>query len=771
MLHASISDEQQKDLTKTTQALLSSDLKPNDTDTLDQATQTVPATSESNTETWQTSPATQKALLTSQLGATVCKQLFDDFDPKEMQIGGTGLHWCKTRKSLDKLLQIGLPIDAVNKRQETALHVAVRKKKLQIIIGLLCNDANVECKNENGETPLIVATKVNDIVACQILLVFDASVNVKDNQGYSAKHYASSICDKHKVQSAQLPSAAHLILAMLNEMGARRCDTKIKKSELPSGNSQQKIKNSPCTDGCSPNGSYEGNSYNRWQDCSKESLYKRNMFMDIIQEYQERGGNNKIHTSKTCDGNKCKGIKRSRLLCIDGGGMRGVIVCQLLIELEKYLKRPLISYFDWVGGTSVGAFISCALCLGTKLQELRKICFDVKDEVFCGHRPYNSKFLERVLKRTFGQTARMSDIKHKKLAVTTVLADRDPCQLRFFRNYKCPSSLLELHGFSSDEYNFLSVNSVVTRRNSTLSARKQVACDKNGASNIQANKSIVENKQDSRQTLVREAKSIPADTELKQVTSSTNEKEQKLDETSSLGETNQSSTSGSLQLVDCTIDENELDPLIWQAVRASAAAPFFFKPYGPYLDGGIISNNPTLDIMTEFFAYQRARSFLRSRVGSSRDKRGEDQQQTLQVDPEVSEGPTEELDMVLSLGTGRGRVIGKQVMVDFGQVAVGFSRVFSPVELLRSIRAARDLFRKLMQQSCNTEDYILDRAQAWCASLGVPYFRVNPPLTSIFSIDDKRDEQLINALWQTKLYMRSMSSQLKEIGDLLDSKD
>lgn len=168
-------------------------------------------------------------------------------------------------------------------------------------------------------------------------------------------------------------------------------------------------------------------------------------------------------------------------------------------------------------------------------------------------------------------------------------------------------------------------------------------------------------------------------------------------------------------------------------------------------------------MLAEFFSYESVKKFLKSRLTKRVNVHAPDH------DPDLREPPSR-MELVVSLGTGRGRVIGRQNVIDFGHVASGFSTVFSPVELLRSIRGARDLFKKLMQQSCHTDDHILDRAQAWCYSLGVPYFRVNPPLATIFSIDDKRDEQLIFALWQTKLYMMSMSDQLRELGDLLDNR-
>lgn len=733
---------------------------------------------------WPSSANSQKSLITNQLGVPASKLLFEEFDTKEMQLGGTGLHWCNTRKSLDKLVKLGLPLNVENKRRETPLHVAVRRRKLPLLIGLLSHGADVNHKNEMGETPLILACRINDIFACQALLVYDSDVDAKDKLGLSSRHYVAANCDKHKVQQ-RLPSASHLILAMLNELGASRCKPAVKQQQQQ----QQIAANSTgttakvnkhhsmanCTDGCAHDGGYTGNSYNRWPNYQKESLFKRHMFSDIIEDSKKvKPSVGKQAESADCHDETCR---LSRMLCIDGGGMRGVIVCQIMIEMEKYLKRPLVSYFDWIGGTSVGAFLACAMCLGVSLRKLRRICFDVKDEVFSGNKPYNSKFLERVLKRTYGQSTRMSDIKNKKLAVTTVIADRDPCQLRFFRNYRSPAELLELYGYPADVYDIMSAHSIVPQREillpksaikSTTSksiislvSEKMSNSNQSPASSLQessaskslhtATKMAEKQQQQQQQLSTKTVKNIAAKV--------TNDDENFMDD-----------PNNKQQLPsEYVIDESERDPLVWQAVRASAAAPFFFKPYGPYLDGGIISNNPTLDIMSEFHAYERVKSFLRARINANTTKNP-----VLSKDDKrlkAHEEPPCKLNLVLSLGTGRGRVVGHQAMIDFGNVASGLSTVFSPVELLRSIRAARDLFKKLMHRSCMTDDHILDRAQAWCSSLGIPYFRISPPLATIFSIDDKRDEQLINALWQTKLYMRAMRPQLQQLGDLMDADD
>jgi len=45
---------------------------------------------------------------------------------------------------------------------------------------------------------------------------------------------------------------------------------------------------------------------------------------------------------------------------------------------------------------------------------------------------------------------------------------------------------------------------------------------------------------------------------------------------------------------------------VWQAARSSGAAPTYFRAFGRFLDGGLMSNNPTLDVLTEVHQYNVA---------------------------------------------------------------------------------------------------------------------------------------------------------------------
>ena len=51
----------------------------------------------------------------------------------------------------------------------------------------------------------------------------------------------------------------------------------------------------------------------------------------------------------------------SRVLCLDGGGIKGLIQIELLIQIEEKTKRKITELFDWIVGTSTGGIIALAL--------------------------------------------------------------------------------------------------------------------------------------------------------------------------------------------------------------------------------------------------------------------------------------------------------------------------------------------------------------------------------------------------------------------------
>ena len=54
----------------------------------------------------------------------------------------------------------------------------------------------------------------------------------------------------------------------------------------------------------------------------------------------------------------------SRILVLDGGGMKGLVELETLDQIEKSTGRKIIELFDWMVGTSTGALIVLALVHG-----------------------------------------------------------------------------------------------------------------------------------------------------------------------------------------------------------------------------------------------------------------------------------------------------------------------------------------------------------------------------------------------------------------------
>src|SRR5688500_6340787 len=76
-----------------------------------------------------------------------------------------------------------------------------------------------------------------------------------------------------------------------------------------------------------------------------------------------------------------------KLLSIDGGGIRGVIALEILIEIERILGRGrpgfrLTQYFDYISGTSTGAIIAAGLSLGMSASELLDFYQDKGAQMF-----------------------------------------------------------------------------------------------------------------------------------------------------------------------------------------------------------------------------------------------------------------------------------------------------------------------------------------------------------------------------------------------------
>ncbi|VEL38003.1 unnamed protein product [Protopolystoma xenopodis] len=108
---------------------------------------------------------------------------------------------------------------------------------------------------------------------------------------------------------------------------------------------------------------------------------------------------------------------------------------------------------------------------------------------------------------------------------------------------------------------------------------------------------------------------------------------------------------------------------VWHAARASGAAPTYFRACGRFLDGGLISNNPTLDILTEIYEFSIARQLKNESVTP--------------------------VSLVVSMGTGR---------IPITQVhTVDIFRPHNPLDVIRSAMGITSLGRILVEMATMSE--------------------------------------------------------------------
>ncbi|KAM9493755.1 85/88 kDa calcium-independent phospholipase A2 isoform 2-T2 [Clarias gariepinus] len=267
----------------------------------------------------------------------------------------------------------------------TPLHWAKTAEMCRLLLDRGCS---LNYLSKTGESPLHILTKKGRYEAAMTLLTHGANPNIKGENGNTALHLAMKL-DHMELIKALIVFGADVEIH--NDLG-----------ETP------------------------GLIAARSSKGFNELVYVAAAVSAISQGYAE------------VDGPRT-GKKMDRLLCLDGGGIKGLVLIQMLIALEKAAGRPIRELFDWVAGTSTGGILALAVVHGKSMEYLRCLYFRMKDQVFKGSRPYESAPLEDFLKQEFGENTKMTDVRHPKVMVTSVLADRHPGELHIFRNYNAPS--------------------------------------------------------------------------------------------------------------------------------------------------------------------------------------------------------------------------------------------------------------------------------------------------------------------------------------------
>lgn len=103
-----------------------------------------------------------------------------------------------------------------------------------------------------------------------------------------------------------------------------------------------------------------------------------------------------------------------KILSLDGGGIRGVLTLEILLQLETQLKQALKAddnfvlsdFFDYIGGTSTGAIIAAGLSLGKPVTDMLTF-YEEKGEAM-----FDKAFLLKKVKYFYNEGPLLKELKN-----------------------------------------------------------------------------------------------------------------------------------------------------------------------------------------------------------------------------------------------------------------------------------------------------------------------------------------------------------------------
>ena len=87
--------------------------------------------------------------------------------------------------------------------------------------------------------------------------------------------------------------------------------------------------------------------------------------------------------------------KKFKILCIDGGGIKGLYSAQVLAELESAYNVRLSDYFDLICGTSTGGIIALGVSASIEMGKIVEFYKECGPRIFRSDRQSSGQSIHR----------------------------------------------------------------------------------------------------------------------------------------------------------------------------------------------------------------------------------------------------------------------------------------------------------------------------------------------------------------------------------------
>lgn len=179
------------------------------------------------------------------------------------------------------------------------------------------------------------------------------------------------------------------------------------------------------------------------------------------------------------------------------------------------------------------------------------------------------------------------------------------------------------------------------------------------------------------------------------------------------------------------------DRKVWEAGRATSAAPHHFPPFNKYfLDGGIMANNPTVDAMAEVLGQLKEDS-----SGSG-------------------------LTCVLSLGSG----CTTPTEVDTVDMYLPGFNLKTLAKIPRAVMGISNLVTMLLNHISHADGEEVTRARSWCNSIGCDFFRVTSTLEEEIDPTATEIDKVVDMLFNTEMQLLDCPEKIDQISKKLLTK-